>query len=182
MAYCIVSAISDAVVVNIFLSNGGSVEALFLHYYYLFSRCLAVFEVLNDVVDVGSLEGVALTIVVPVACEELFKCPLVAVKAHYDNVLSSIGDATAVVCYNDEIAYMLIKFLTAHGKRVPEDIAVVSFDNSNLSEMSAIKITSLSYGDMNIGTIAAKKLVDILKGQKVSSERIPWTLEEKESS
>ena len=77
---------------------------------------------------------------------------------------------------------MLIKFLTAHGKRVPEDIAVVSFDNSNLSEMSAIKITSLSYGDMNIGTIAAKKLVDILKGQKVSSERIPWTLEEKESS
>lgn len=99
-----------------------------------------------------------------------------------DSVLSSIGDATAVVCYNDEIAYMLIKFLTAHGKRVPEDIAVVSFDNSNLSEMSAIKITSLSYGDMNIGTIAAKKLVDILKGQKASSERIPWTLEEKESS
>lgn len=71
-----------------------------------------------------------------------------------DSVLSSIGDATAVV----------------------------SFDNSNLSEMSAIKITSLSYGDMNIGTIAAKKLVDILKGQKASSERIPWTLEEKESS
>ncbi|MGN1106824.1 MAG: substrate-binding domain-containing protein [Huintestinicola sp.] len=97
-------------------------------------------------------------------------------------LLSSIGDATAVVCYNDEIAFMLIKLLTACGKKVPEDIAVVSFDNSNLSEMSAIKITSLSYGDKNIGTIAARKLVDILNGKKAVSEIIPWRLAEKESS
>ena len=98
------------------------------------------------------------------------------------NILSSIGDANAVVCYNDEIAYMLIRYLTACGKKVPEDIAVVSFDNSSLSEMSPIKITSLSYDDMNIGTIAARKLVDILKGRKASSETIPWKLAEKESS
>ncbi len=98
------------------------------------------------------------------------------------NILSTIGDATAVVCYNDEIAFMLIKYLTSCGKRVPEDIAVVSFDNSSLSEMSPVKITSLSYGDMNIGTIAARKLVDILNGRKTSSEIIPWKLAEKESS
>lgn len=98
------------------------------------------------------------------------------------NILSSIGDANAVVCYNDEIAYMLIKYLAAHGKRVPEDIAVVSFDNSNLSEMSPVKITSLSYNDMNIGSIAAGKLVDILRGRKACSETIPWKLAEKESS
>ncbi|MGN0641628.1 MAG: substrate-binding domain-containing protein [Huintestinicola sp.] len=98
------------------------------------------------------------------------------------DVLSSIGDATAVVCYNDEIAFMLIKYLTAHGKRVPEDIAVVSFDNSSLSEMSPVKITSLSYGDLNIGTIAAQKLVDILNGRSTGSDTIPWTLAEKESS
>ena len=35
----------------------------------------------------GSLERIALTVVVPVACEKLFKSPLVAVKAHYDNEL-----------------------------------------------------------------------------------------------
>lgn len=98
------------------------------------------------------------------------------------NILSSIGDATAVVCYNDEIAFMLIRYLTACGKRVPEDIAVVSFDNSSLSEISPVKITSLSYDDINIGTIAARKLVDILSGRKASSETIPWKLAEKESS
>lgn len=98
------------------------------------------------------------------------------------NFLSSAADADAVVCYNDEIAYMLIKYLTARGKKVPEDIAVVSFDNSSLSEMSPIKITSLSYGDINIGSVAAGKLVDILKGRKALSETIPWKLAEKESS
>lgn len=97
-------------------------------------------------------------------------------------ILTAIGDATAVVCYNDEIAFSLIKFLTANGKRVPDDIAVVSFDNSSLSEMSAIKITTLSYDNKNIGAIAAKKLVDILSGRKAASETIPWKLEEKESS
>lgn len=98
------------------------------------------------------------------------------------DILSSIGDATAVVCYNDEIAFMLIKYLTACGKRVPEDIAVVSFDNSSLSEMSPVRITSLSYENMNIGAIAACKLMDILNGRKTSSEIIPWKLAEKESS
>lgn len=98
------------------------------------------------------------------------------------NILSAIGDATAVVCYNDEIAFMLIKYLTACGKRVPEDIAVVSFDNSSLSEMSPVKITSLSYENKNIGTIAAGKLVDILNGRRTTSETIPWKLAEKESS
>ncbi|MBP0964264.1 MAG: GntR family transcriptional regulator [Oscillospiraceae bacterium] len=98
------------------------------------------------------------------------------------NILSSIGDATAVVCYNDEIAFMLIKLLISCGKKVPEDIAVVSFDNSSLSEMSPVKITSLSYGDKNIGSIAAGKLADIIGGRKASSEIIPWKLTEKESS
>ena len=98
------------------------------------------------------------------------------------NILSSIGDATAVVCYNDEIAFMLIKLLISCGKKVPEDIAVVSFDNSSLSEMSPVKITSLSYEDKNIGSIAAGKLADIIGGRKASSEIIPWKLTEKESS
>lgn len=98
------------------------------------------------------------------------------------NMLSAVNDSDAVICYNDEIAYMMIKHLTAQGKKVPDDIAVVSFDNSNLSEISPIKITSLSNDNMNIGAIAASKLVDVLNGKSTCSETIPWTLAEKESS
>ena len=36
----------------------------------------ALVEVLDNIVDIGSLERIALTVVVPVACEKLFKSPL----------------------------------------------------------------------------------------------------------
>lgn len=101
---------------------------------------------------------------------------------HADNIFSRLGNATAVVCYNDDIALSLVKFLTGEGKRVPQDYAVASFDNSNLSEISTVRITSLSYGDKNIGRIAAQKLVDLLNGKKAVSEAVPWTLVKKDST
>ena len=106
--------------------------------------------------------------------EELFNNP--------QEVLNRLGDNTAVVCYNDEVAFGLIKCLLSAGRRVPEDVAVVSFDNSNLSRISPVTITSLSYEDRNIGKIAAQKLVDILNGKEVTSEVLPWTFIQKESS
>ena len=99
-----------------------------------------------------------------------------------EEVLKRLGDNTAVVCYNDEVAFGLVKCLLSNGRRVPEDVAVVSFDNSNLSRISQVPITSLSYEDRNIGRIAAQKLVDILNGREVSSEVLPWTFIQKESS
>ncbi|MGN1089664.1 MAG: GntR family transcriptional regulator [Huintestinicola sp.] len=97
-------------------------------------------------------------------------------------VLEAVGDATAVVCYNDEIAFNLIKNLVAAGRRVPEDVAVVSFDNSNLSEIAPVTITSLSYEKRNIGGIAARKLIDLINGKKAASETVPWTFIKKNSS
>lgn len=99
-----------------------------------------------------------------------------------DEVLRRLGDNTAVVCYNDEIAFGLVKCLLAAGKSIPRDVAVVSFDNSNLSRISPVTITSLSYEDRNIGRIAAQKLVDLLNGKAVESEVVPWTFIQKESS
>lgn len=96
--------------------------------------------------------------------------------------LTRLGDSTAVVCYNDEIAFGLVKCLISAGKRIPEDIAVASFDNSSLSSISQVPITSLSYEDRNIGRIAAQKMVDILNGKEVTSEIVPWTFVQKESS
>lgn len=94
----------------------------------------------------------------------------------------TLQGATAVVCYNDEIAFALVSALTSMGIRVPQDLAVVSFDNSSYSELSGIKITSLAHGTRHIGRIAASRLVDLLHGRQVLSEAVPWVLVEKESS
>ena len=99
-----------------------------------------------------------------------------------EDVPKQLGDNTAVVCYNDEIAFSLVKCLLAADRRIPEDIAVVSFDNSSLSRISPVPITSLSYEGRNIGRIAAQKLVDILNGKEVCSEVVQWSLVQRESS
>ncbi len=98
------------------------------------------------------------------------------------SVTERLGDSSAVVCYNDEIAFGLVKCLLSAGVRVSEDIAVVSFDDSSLSRISPVPMTSLSYQDRNIGRIAAQKLVDLLNGKEVCSEVVPWTFVRRESS
>ena len=90
-------------------------------------------------------------------------------------------DCTAVVCYNDEIAFYLIKELLRMGRRVPEDMAVVSFDNSYYSELSTIPITSLGHASHAVGRTAASGLLDMLRGQPCRSRRLPWELYRRES-
>ncbi len=99
-----------------------------------------------------------------------------------DFVKYNLPGATAVICYNDEIAFSFINVLRSLKIRVPEDIAVVSFDNSSFSELCSVKITSLTHGSKHVGRIAAEHLVDMLHGKTVRSEAVPWTLVEKESS
>jgi len=54
----------------------------------------------------------------------------------------SIKDATAIVCFNDEIAYWIIKALSSLGLSCPEDISVTGADGSYLSELSSPIISS----------------------------------------
>ena len=89
---------------------------------------------------------------------------------------------SAVVCYNDEIAHRLVTYLLKKGLRIPEDMAVVSFDNSQYSELSPVRITSLSHGKYNVGRMASELLIRLLNGEPCRSESAPWELVEKESS
>ena len=91
-------------------------------------------------------------------------------------------DYNAVVCYNDEIASRLIAHLLRQGISVPGDLAVVSFDNSQYSEMTTPRITSLSHGTHNVGRMAAELLMRLFQGETCQSEIAPWTLVQKESS
>ncbi len=99
-----------------------------------------------------------------------------------DFIHNRMNGVTAVVCYNDEIAFSVIGLLLSSGIRVPKDVAVVSFDNTSYSEFCSVKITSLAHGSKHTGRIAAEHLVDMLQGKEVQSEIIPWILVEKESS
>ena len=83
--------------------------------------------------------------------------------------------ATAVICYNDEIAYHLIQALLEAGRRVPEEVAVVSFDNSYLSQLGPVPITSLSHRS-RMGRVAAEQMIGLLQGEAARSKSLEWEL------
>ncbi len=90
-------------------------------------------------------------------------------------------DCTAVICYNDEIAYWLIKELSYAGIRVPRDVSVVCFDNTYLSELSKIRITTLTHKPHEMGSCVADSMIRMLQGIPVVSQELPWELVRKES-
>ena len=91
-------------------------------------------------------------------------------------VQDSFKSCTAVVCYNDEIAYWLMKVLKAEGYRLPEQMAIVSFDKTYLSNSDKFSITSVTHKPHEMGRKAALLMVDYCKGLPISSHEIPWEL------
>lgn len=96
--------------------------------------------------------------------------------------LTTLKDCTAVLCYNDEIAVRVVEQLRAKQIRIPQDMAVIAFDNSVLSDIAAVKITSLDYPMEALGAAAAQKLIHMMQGETETPLRMPWGFSEKEST
>lgn len=78
-------------------------------------------------------------------------------------ILERLKGCTAAVCYNDQIAASLLKVLSRNQKRVPEDLSLVSFDNSFLAAQMACNLTSVTYPAQEIGRQAALLLLKKLE-------------------
>lgn len=68
---------------------------------------------------------------------------------------------TAVCCANDEMAVGLIRALVEHGRRVPEDVSVVGFDDIPLAPYLTPPLTSIHHDFDRLG----RELVDLLVAQ-----------------
>lgn len=93
-----------------------------------------------------------------------------------DFITRQLGQSTAVICHNDEIAYWLIKELNYKNIRIPEDISVVCFGNSYLNTLSPVPITSLAHNKHEMGTAAADALINLMKGICTPPRKISWKL------
>ena len=103
-------------------------------------------------------------------------------EAFLNSTLDGFAGCSAVVCYNDEVAIRIVSHLKKRGVRIPQEMAVVSFDNSQYSELAPVRITSLSHGTQNLGELAAKLMLRLLQGEECQTVVVPWHLKEKESS
>lgn len=117
---------------------------------------------------------------------------LVADDAGYDfetgykqmgKILDKGVNPTAVIAINDFSGIGVMKCLSERNIRVPEDMSVVSYDNTYMAEMTSPKLTSIDYNYEEYG----KKLIDtaiaLIEGRKASNVRmVTPTLVVRESS
>ena len=90
---------------------------------------------------------------------------------------------TALIVKDDLIALRLIQWLNNQGFRVPEDYAIISFNNSTFAEIMHPFLTTF---DINIQALAresVQSLLGLLKAAKIKSQKviIPFELIERES-
>lgn len=93
-------------------------------------------------------------------------------ESYQAETLKKLKQVSGVVCYNDEIATKLIKLLESNAIHVPGDISVVSFDDSNLATMSQIGLTTVAHPGKDLGKMAAKELLKIIKKEQNKSKKV----------
>lgn len=81
-----------------------------------------------------------------------------------DRILNRIEGCTALLCYNDQVAFQLIRLLSERGIKVPDQISIIGIDDSDLSLHSEVTITSLPHPKEKLGEKAAENLLKMIAG------------------
>lgn len=87
----------------------------------------------------------------------------------YDLQIGNLLKAsTAVVCYNDQIALSVLNIARDLNISIPNDLSIVSFDDSELATASEIKLTTVSHPKEMLGEEAARNIIDMIENDKNS--------------
>ena len=84
------------------------------------------------------------------------------------------GLPTAIVAANDLVAVGAMGVFKSSGLRVPHDISVVGYDNSLVSQLDLVDLTSVEQPVVEFGQAAARLLVERIEGR---SERVQLEFE-----
>lgn len=79
---------------------------------------------------------------------------------------------TAVFCINDFIALGLLRHFHRRGLRVPEQVAVVGFDDIPLAPFIPVPLTTVAQPKFEIGVEAVRLLLDQITGQATASRSV----------
>ncbi len=83
----------------------------------------------------------------------------------------------AIVAADDDTAVGAVQALQERGIRIPDDIAVVGFDNTEIAKALTPSLTTIKQPIYRQGVIAAEMIMDIISGKKVEEEiQIPTEL------
>ncbi len=87
-------------------------------------------------------------------------------------ILSNIKQPTALYVANDTMAFGAIQAMQQQGLRVPEDLAVVAYDNSEFSRILHPTLTTVSLPAYEMGVQAAELLWKKLQGEAIDAAEV----------
>ena len=73
-------------------------------------------------------------------------------------------EPTAIFCFNDLMGVGAINACKRLGKKVPEDISVMGYDNISLSRLVEPKLTTMDQNMFQLGSNAASLLIEKIQG------------------
>jgi LacI family transcriptional regulator len=84
------------------------------------------------------------------------------------HVLSQPKRPRALFCWSDIDGIRVLEAAKVLGLRVPEDLAVIGYDNSSIARMRFVELASIDQRGPTIGSLAAETLLSRLKGRQES--------------
>lgn len=97
-------------------------------------------------------------------------------------LLKNDPDLDAVFVNSDLMAISAIKTIRASGHRVPEDVAVVGYDDLSIAELSTPSLTTIRQGVPQAGKLLANNLIQYIKTGMVTNVTLPVELIKRESA
>jgi len=77
-------------------------------------------------------------------------------------LIDLIEKCSAIVCYNEQIAVKVFDAVRQKGLSIPDDISIVSFDDSQLAVASEVKLTTIAHPKEKFGEEAAKLIISMI--------------------
>ena len=114
--------------------------------------------------------------------EQLFNFTVEAhtLNDYIDNAMAL--EVEAIICITDTIAYPVLRELQKRGIRVPEQVAVVGFDDNLKSRVITPPLTTIKAPFYESGYTAVETLLDLLTGKSVPElVNVPTTLTVRQS-
>ena len=106
---------------------------------------------------------------------------LESAEAAIDTMLARGIEFDGIFAASDLIAIGAIRALTRAGRRIPDDVAIVGYDNIRMSQYSTPAITTVSQDMAKAGRLLVSKLMTGDNGVTMMSERLPTELIIRES-
>lgn len=82
----------------------------------------------------------------------------------------------AVLCGSDRQAVGALQVLLESGRSVPDDVAIVGFDDQRFAATTSPPLTTINQPITEVGAVAARTLAAHLRGEEVSDQTLPTSL------